>query len=198
MEPSKRLDWTGETCVILASGPSLTPEQIEFVRRTPARTITTNSTAFAAPWATVHFGVDMLWWKTYHAKLDRKRCWTQDRSSAERFGLNFIRQSARPGLGKRDLQTNGNSGTAAINLAYLFGCRRILLLGFDFREIKGRKHHHVDHPHPLVQAQPFGEWIKKLKTVADDLKAEGVEVTNCTSGSAVPYFPFSTIEKELG
>lgn len=198
MEPSKRPDWSRETCVILASGPSLTPEQIDAVKRSTAKSITTNSTAFVAPWASVFYACDHLWFKKYHTKLDIKRCWTQDRASAERYGINYIRQSARPGLGKREVQVNGNSGTAAINLAYLFGCRRILLCGFDMREIKGRKHHHADHPAPLVQASQFGEWIHKLKQVSVDLVAEGCEVVNCTPGSAVPYFRFSTIEKELG
>lgn len=199
MDQSKLLDWKGQTCVVLASGPSLTSAQIALVQSKSVKTITTNSTAFVAPWASVFFAVDCLWWKTHYQKLDRKRAWTQDRTSAERFGLNYVRQSARPGLGKKELQTNGNSGTAAINLAYLFGCRRILLVGFDMKlGPQGQKHHHTDHPPPMVQNQTFSEWIHKLRVVASDLAAEGCEVVNCTPGSAAPYFRFSTLEKELG
>ena len=59
----------------------------------------------------------------------------------------------RNGLGKRGLRVNGNSGAGAINLAYHFGARRILLVGMDMKPgPNGEKHWHPDHPKPLVQA----------------------------------------------
>lgn len=202
MNPSKLLDWRGQTAVIAASGPSLSAAQVAAVPlETPV--ITTNST-----WArfTLHHSVfyacDMLWWKIHQVHIRQhnliSRCWTQDRASAERWGLNWVRQSARPGLGDPDLRVNGNSGFGAINLAYLFGARRILLLGCDMREIGGKKHWHPDHPKPCVQNMPFKEWLFKSVALARDLKAAGCEVINCTPGSALTVWPMSTIEKELG
>lgn len=198
MEPSKRPDWSRETCVILASGPSLTPEQIDAVKHSTAKSITTNSTAFVAPWASVFYACDHLWFKTYHAKLDIKRCWTQDRASAERYGINYIRQSARPGLGKREVQVNGNSGFGATNLAFLFGCRRIILAGMDMRlGPKGQRHHHPDHPAPLVQAQQFKEWVHKGAKFFSDLREEGCEVLNATPNSALTMVKYMPLEEAL-
>lgn len=203
MEPSRLLDWKDQTCVVMASGPSLTDEQVALVQgKFRTRVITTNTTWIKAPWADVFYACDLLWWKTHAAALKVQgkisKCWTQDRASAERWGLNYVRQSARPGLGEKTIQVNGNSGFGAINLAYLFGCRRILVLGMDMREIKGRKHWHPDHPVPMVQKQQFGEWIHKGHRFAADLKAAGCVVVNCTPGSALQCFPASTLEKELG
>lgn len=198
MNPSKLLDWRGQTAVIAASGPSLVPG-------TPGpaadvRIITTNTSWKVFPYADVHYACDLLWHKINLPLMppeNRRKCWTQDRNSAERWQLNWIRQAARPGLGTKDLHVNGNSGFGAINLAYLFGCRRILLLGFDMREVGGKKHWHPDHPKPCVQNMPFKEWLFKSVALARDLKAAGCEVINCTPGSALTVWPMSTIEKEL-
>jgi hypothetical protein len=198
MEQSKRPDWTDQTCAVLASGPSLTAAQCEIVRTAKVKSITTNSTAFLAPWADVFYACDFQFFKVYHPKLDKARCWTQDRTSAERYGLNFIRQSARPGLGLKEVQVNGNSGFGAINLAFLFGCRKIVLLGFDMQPgPHGKKHHHVDHPAPLVQHLAFGEWLHKSQVLARDLKAAGCVVLNATPGSALTVFDKVSLEEAL-
>lgn len=202
MNPSKLLDWRGQTAVIAASGPSLSAAQAAAVPL-DTRVITTNSTwAMFTLHDSVFYACDLLWWKLNQAKIRQynliSRCWTQDRASAERWQLNWVRQSARPGLGTKDLHVNGNSAFGAINLAYLFGARRILLLGCDMREVNGKKHWHADHPKPCVQNMPFKEWLFKSVALARDLEKAGVEVKNCTPGSALTVWPMSTIEKELG
>ena len=197
MNPSPLLDWRDRTAVILASGPSLTVEQAQAVTHLPS--ITTNSTHELAPWADVHYACDFLWWRLNYSKVQHKSaCWTQDRMSAERYGIKWVRQDAKPGLGKTNLRVNGNSCFGAINLAYLFGARRILLLGADMKlGANGKRHWHPDHPAPCVQSMPFGEWIKKAALLAKDLKAAGCEVVNCTPGSALSVFPMSALEKEV-
>ena len=77
------------------------------------------------------------------------------------------------------------------------GARRILLIGYDMREINGRKHWHPDHPAPCVQKQQFGEWIHKFRKLAEDLKAAQCEVINCTPKSALQCFPMGDMEQEL-
>lgn len=199
-----RPNWAGQTAVILASGPSLRDcRPIVCTRENGPRLIAVNSTIFLHNGCDVAYAGDFLFWKKYHAEVvqtsPHAQRWTQDRTAAERFGLNWIKGVNRPGLGREHIHTGGNSGYQAINLAYLFGARRILLLGFDMKlGPKGEKHWHPDHPAPLVQSQTFGEWIRKFDALAADCKTLGVEVINCTPGSALKCFPMSTIEKELG
>lgn len=199
-------DWSGKTCVVVASGPSLTAEQIQSVRLANVKTIAVNSTYNLMPWASVVYSGDFMFFKVKHMHIRSmfpgapgQAClWTQDSTAAERYQLNRIKGVNRPGLGLQLIHQNGNSGMQAINLAFLFGCRRILLLGFDMKVgADGAKHWHSDHPAPLLQAQLFGEWLHKGKKFAEELKANGCEVINCTPGSAWTDFPMSTIETEL-
>lgn len=198
-------DWSGRTAVILASGHSLTSNDVmSACVAVSARTIAVNSTATSYPDAgDVTYGGDFMWWKKHRDQLpahaSARDLWTCDRSAAERYGLSYVKGVNRLGLGKDDIiHTNGNSGAQAINLAYLFGARRILLLGFDMKlGPNGEKHHHPDHPKECVQSQTFEEWIRKLGIMATELHAAGCEVVNCTRDTALHCFRKSTIEKEL-
>ena len=204
MTPTPLLRWHGRTVVVVASGPSLTDRQVVLVENSSAFTIAVNS-SYEKLWTPeAIYACDYLWWKhnhmaaKRHIKGERQRLWTQDLAAAEQFHLSHIRWEAKDGLGKRGLRVNGNSGAGAINLAYHFGARRILLVGMDMKPgPNGEKHWHPDHPKPLVQGQQFEEWRKKMGVLAKDLKDEGVEVINCTPGSALTCFPTSDLEQEL-
>lgn len=200
-QPSKRLDWRGQTAVVMASGPSWNPSEAALVHSVRGvKTIAVNGTIFSHLFADVGYSGDFLFFKTYAAQLrGRDNLWTCDRSSADRWPISWARSCARPGLGTDMLHTNGNSGFQAINLAYLFGARRILLLGFDMcLGPQGERHHHPDHPSPCVQTQLFDEWKHKALPLAKDLKAAGCTVINCSARTALEAFPCSTLDKELG
>ncbi len=188
--------------VVVASGPSLTDEQIALVEHSDVLTIAVNNSYAKLQHPDVVYACDYLWWKLNHMKakqnIPRRQLWTQDRAAAEQFQLSHIQWEGKDGLGKRGLRVNGNSGAGAINLAYHFGARRILLVGMDMKPgPNGEKHWHPDHPKPLVQGQQFEEWRKKMGVLAADLKTEGVTVVNCTPGSALTCFPMGDLEQEL-
>ena len=198
-------DWSYKPCVILASGPGLTQEQVEHVRTrfVTCNTIAVNATAVRVPWADVFYAGDYLFWKTFHtgarqmAQRHNAELWTQDAGAAERFGIKRVKGVNRKGLGENCIHTGGNSGYQAINLAYLWKAKKIILLGFTMREIDGKKHWHPDHPKPLVQQILPDEWRHKMEPLAKDLEARGVDVVNCDGLSALTCFRMSTIEQEL-
>lgn len=163
--------------------------------------VVVNSTFLRFPHAHALYAGDFLWWKTMHQQVHkdfRGEKWTQDATSAERYKINRVKGINKPGLGTSNIHLNGNSAFQAINLAYLFGSRRLLLIGFDMKlGPNGEKHWHPDHPAPMVQAQVFGEWIHKATILAKDLAAMKCEVINCTPGSALSCFPMGELEKEL-
>lgn len=202
MTPTPLFNWRGHTAVVVASGPSLTDEQIALVEHSDVLTIAVNNSYAKLQHPDVVYACDYLWWKLNHMKakqnIPRRQLWTQDRAAAEQFQLSHIQWEGKDGLGKRGLRVNGNSGAGAINLAYHFGARRILLVGMDMKPgPNGEKHWHPDHPKPLVQGQQFEEWRKKMGVLAADLKTEGVTVVNCTPGSALTCFPMGDLEQEL-
>lgn len=191
-----------KTCVILASGPSLTVEQIHGARRSGHDTIVVNSTWEKMPDARYLYAGDFLWWKMNVATVRKQfkgECWSQDRTAVARWPeIKYMRGVNRDGLGNAMIHNAGNSGAQAINLAYLWGYRRIVLLGFDMKlGPHGEKHHHDDHPHPMVQGQVFYEWILKITRMAVDLEKAGCEVINCTPLSALSCFQMKNWENVL-
>ncbi len=202
MTPTPLFNWRDHTAVVVASGPSLADEQITLIEHSVVFTIAVNNSYAKLQHPDVVYACDYLWWKLNHMKakqnIPRRQLWTQDRAAAEQFQLSHIQWEGKDGLGKRGLRVNGNSGAGAINLAYHFGARRILLVGMDMKPgPNGEKHWHPDHPKPLVQGQQFEEWRKKMGVLAADLKTEGVTVVNCTPGSALTCFPMGDLEQEL-
>ena len=202
MTPTPLFNWRDHTAVVVASGPSLADEQITLIEHSVVFTIAVNNSYAKLQHPDVVYACDYLWWKLNHMKakqnIPRRQLWTQDRAAAEQFQLSHIQWEGKDGLGKRGLRVNGNSGAGAINLAYHFGARRILLVGMDMKPgPNGEKHWHPDHPKPLVQGQQFEEWRHKMNVLAADLKAEGVEVINCTPGSALTCFPMGDLSTEL-
>jgi len=117
--------------------------------------------------------------------------WTQDPGAAQRFGLNWIRGVGEAGLGRKAVHFGGNSGFQAINLAYLWGAQRIVMLGFDMQVgPKGASHWFGDHPENKGFGNPkvFDSWIKHLKILARDLNDQGIDVFNCTRTTSVTSF----------
>lgn len=191
-----------KTAIVLASGPSLTLDQIAAAKRSGHFTIAVNATFQKMLDADVMYSGDFLFFKTYHAEIRRDfkgKVWTQDSSAAARWPwINRMRGANRDGLGTERIFINGNSGAQSVNLAYLWGYQRIILLGFDMRlGPKGERHHHPDHVAPCVQNQCFDEWLFKFEKIARDLRVHKIEVLNCTPGSALKCFPMPAWEDVL-
>lgn len=196
VSPPKLLDWRDDDVVaVVASGPSLTRADADTVYASNARVIAVNRAFELAPWADVFYMGDRRALEVYHKHIPPGRLWSNDGMSEQMFGAKWVRYAYEPGISTARINGNGNSGMQAINLAVLFGARRILLLGFDMKVgPKGEKHFHPDHPAPLTQAQPFGDWIFKGAKVADDLRRLGVLCLDCTPGGALQGFEKATLQ----
>ncbi len=183
-----------KTAIVLASGPSLNAEQIDAARRSGHHTIVVNATYKAFPDADTLYAGDMMFWRTYYADIARTfkgKLVTCDSSAAARWPrITRVRGCNREGLGKEIIHMNGNSGFQAINLAYLRGFERIILLGFDMAlGPKGEQHHHADHPSPCVQHLDLKGWLHKSIKLAQDIEKTKCGVLNATPGSAMRSFP---------
>lgn len=125
--------------------------------------------------------------------------WTQSDLASRHCGINKIEGVNRPGLSRNPavIHTGGNSGYQVIGLAYHLGAARIVLLGYDMQKVQGKSHWHGDHPKNLKQSSPYQAWVGRFEALALDLKAEGVEVINCTPGSALRFFPMAELKDVL-
>jgi hypothetical protein len=118
--------------------------------------------------------------------------------AAREYGINRMPGVSRPGLGKTLIHFGGNSGYQAMNLAYLWGVKKMILLGFDMKMTHGMSHFFGDHPYHKHRGGPnerlCAHWVKQFEKLAIDLAAEGIEVINASRHSALKCFPREPIE----
>lgn len=206
MEVLPRDGW--ETIVIAATGPSFDVEQAALISRRrlrgDIRVIAINNNYQRQTDADLLYACDLKWW---HLHIEQVRAtfagekWTQDPRAAADYGLNFVASKLTlPGLTRNRalLHGGGNSGYQAINLAYLFGAKRIVLVGFDCQLGPGAEQHWFgSYPKPLSRATPFSLWIERFGPLANDLKAEGVDVVNSSKRTALACFQTVPLEDAL-
>lgn len=197
--PAKR--WS--ECVVAATGPSLTPEVAETVRG--RRVIAVNDAYRLLPFADVLYACDAAWWDV-HAGCpgfagEKWSCHGTDkhnnkRAAAEKYGLRLVQGHTREGFCLDGAVHYGsNSGFQAINLALLFGCTRILLVGFDMR-VNGKRHFFGSHPEPLNNNVSYTTFVPFFERAAKTLPA-GIEILNCTPNSALTCFPLVDIHDAI-
>lgn len=191
--------------VVCASGPSFSQEQAallarrESVQRSDSlaplprgwRVVVTNTSYQKVPTADILYSGDRSWWEVHLPRVREifeGECWTINRWIAHHEGLCHVEHSDEPGLSQvfGRIHSGGNSGHAAIGLAYLFGAREILLVGFDFQDTYGMSHWHGDHPPQLNQERPYVGWLQRLPGLIDGLRTAGVGVINCSIETAIP------------
>lgn len=195
-----------DTWVCIASGPSLTAEDCALVGRwrdrVGGKVIAVNGSWRLAPWADVIYGMDRTWWKRWIEEIrsaSTARRVANAQPDGEALDLEVIPGVKRNGLGRKRPHLAGNSGHAAINLAFLWGARRIVLLGYDMQMTGGRSHFHDEHPWDLTERKPpTMAWVPRYAQLATDLAAEGVEVINATRETALGCFERRPLAEVLG
>jgi hypothetical protein len=194
------LDWTGQTAVVIATGPSLTAEDCLAVRESGAKVIGVNLAFRMAPFADVVYMGDYLCVKTYGHEVPKSASkWSCTPMAKDQHAWNLARGAMGVGLGTRTVvHLLGNSGMQAIGLAYAFGAKKIILIGMDMMKgPRGESHFHGDHPVGMVRAQPFGEWIFKSEALARDLEKVGIDCVNCSRQTALTAFRRGDLQEEL-
>lgn len=193
--------WPGEVVACLASGPSLTPEDVETVRAAGLRTIVTNTTFRAAPWADLCFGFDGRWWRTVDPKTgisyaaETARDFRGARLSmsqvAEHVGVPYARAAA-------GFWGFGNSGICAVTIAISAGARRVLLLGYDCSAGPGGlMHWHGAHPPGMSNCASLGKWPGHFDRLAKEARRRRVPVINCSRRTALECFDRMDLQAAL-
>ena len=183
--------WHNGTVVCIASGPSLTADDCERVRKwyekkgAQAKAVIVANTSFRiAPWATALFAIDRDWWASYINEIN-------EIFKGERYSKNTQNQSYNV-THLKDINTYGNSGAGCISVAEQAGAARVILLGFDCQHTSGKSHWHGDHPNHLGNAGLTAQWLDKFKQLADDFSH--VEIINASRETAITCFPRARLE----
>ena len=119
--------------------------------------------------------------------------------SAKKYDLNLCEGESKAGLGKVKLHFGSNSGYQAINLAYLLGATKIVLIGYDMQRDGDQVHFFGNHPYHKQGGGPTNalmrDWCLKFEQLAYDLHREGVEVINATRKTALTAFDRLPLEE---
>lgn len=191
-----------KTVAILATGPSLHRNDVDQLKgQFPV--IAINDAWRLAPWADILYACDERWWTHYNFVPGfRGEKWTQNQGrrswplEANRNGLNVIKSRNAPGLSFIEglIHTGYNSGFQALNLAVLWGYKRIILLGYDCSDIG---HFFGEHPPPLRKKSPYSLFRKSFIESAPQLKEAGIEVVNCSRQTTIQCFKREEIRKYI-
>lgn len=187
-----------ETFVLLGGGPSLTVEDVAYVRD-KARVIAINDAYKLAPWAFALYAADRKWIDWHHGvpSFTGLKCSIESHDTTTRPDWTVLRNTGYLGLETepKALRTGFNSGYQAINLAVHFGATRIVLLGFDLKT--GPQGSHWFGEHPDGKVSPYAQFLAAFESIVQPLADAGVEVINCTPGSALQCFPVMALRDAL-
>lgn len=195
--------FAGSTMALLGGGWSLHGFDAERTLRGRCRVMAINSSLRLAPWADCLVFTDNNWFDDHRAEILAfpGLVVTPSRHAKEKEPdkINRITVINRPdftvGTGT-DLKFGRSSGHTGVTVAIAMGVKRILLLGYDMRIMDGRSHFHDEYgtqDHKLFSHDFLIYWQDWRAAT----EAVGVEVINCTPGSALHEFPTMAIEEAL-
>ena len=191
--------WAGETAFVLGGGPSIAASPVESLQG--RRVIAVNDIGLTrACWADVLYFADRRWLEWNAAELyrhvgDWKITRRPPHLNTPGAYVRWIYHAPALKLSREPDRLSGHcGGSSAINLAFLLGASRIVLLGFDMRPGSWHQRHKM----PEVEHNYEKRFIPALERMARELEAEGVEVINCTPDSALTCFPAARLEDVTG
>lgn len=197
-----------KTIVCIASGASLTDDDIEVVRQAHennlCQVIVINDNYLKAPWADYLYYSDHQW-ESWHSDKPAFRGFLGLKVSCDwrskHTTLKLLR-GEREGLSTNPYVINhgSNSGYQAIGLAYHLGAKRVILLGYDMQfNDQGKKHWFGNHPNNTPHHADIFErrMIPCFDDLAKKLHYYDIEVLNATRETALNCFDKVNLEDAL-
>lgn len=201
------LDWSGLSCAIIASGPSVRKADVQALEGR-IKVIAIKRNVELAPFADAVYGCDAAWWRN-SSGLPRYRglkVSATPRGLSEGYpDIRFVQVEAHldriltltPGV----IGSGGNSGFQALNLAIQFGATRILLIGFDAGAKLSTRVHWYGRNSGTGQSNPdelnFRRWRKAFEDASEDLDRLGVVVINASDETALTCFARASVADAL-
>lgn len=154
-------------------------------------------------WWTVHKGCPSFEgekWSSHEHDIHGEELVNDKRALADQYDLNLVtgRDGDEFSFDPKFIRYGSNTGFQAINLALLFGCTHIVLVGFDMRRVNGQAHFFGDHPEGLRNTEDNGYrgFVTHFARAAKRLPKD-VSIINATEGSALDCFPMKSLDEAL-
>lgn len=211
--------WVGEPAIVLGTGPSLAGQIGEIIALRAAnrcRLIGMNVTFHHFPVLDAFTACNIEWWEHYghefHLWWCNRRCepWHWDKACATRWGLNWIEGRWGSGLSTDPtcIHLGHSSGVQALNLAVLYGCSLIVLVGYEMTEIAGAPRHYFtdqsdipgEYPPPLRHHAKLSRGHEGLLPIYREIAAQKdlPPILNATPGGKLDCLPRKTLAEVFG
>mgnify|MGYP006935476727 CR=1 FL=1 len=176
------------TAIVIANGPSLTQEDVDACRG-HGRVYAVKEAVYAAPWADVVYCADDDWWDLKEGlKEFTGEKWTCNEPASQRHALEHVDIDFDIIWGgKGVIASGGNSGFQTMNLAYIQGATKIILLGFDYGFTGTKKHWFDGGPHHRSsRSSNYKDYLKRINLAAGCID---IPVLNASRETAITCFP---------
>jgi hypothetical protein len=186
--------------IMCATGPSLTPEVVETIRKYKGDHVVfgINDAYRTIDFLDEHYACDEKWWECWGADFREKyphlSSWAYG-SNAAKWGVKVIKGFHNTGFSLRQdkVHYGSNSGYQALNIAFLMGGRKFILVGYNMQKIKGKSHFFGDHMQ-MSNNSPYNIFVQNYNSIQGPIRDL---VVNCTENSALNCFRKSNLEEEL-
>lgn len=195
--------YPGEVGVLLASGPSLNEQDLAVVKQFRdkglVRVFGLGDSYRLCDFMDVFYACDPKWWELNPEVLNNPctNKWTQDVRAAKKYKLNLVSGSSGKGIStrKNHIHFGSNSGYQLLNLAYHFGIRKFILLGYNMDVPKGMQQHFFGkHPKGLNQTNNYRSFVANYNGIQDNIKQM---VINSTTPTGLTCFRKLPLEQAL-
>lgn len=205
-------DWAGKIGVVVATGPSLSIEQIRIIslaRMTDrCRVLAVNDAALVCWFADIVFAGDMKWWEA-------RQCLPGFRGKKVGIDVAIGNETSTPPACPDMLMvrrvgafgfdqapgkifTHKNSGAMGTQVAADLAPEKIVLVAFDMRVVevdgKPKRHFFGDYQGKLNTAPDISIWIKHFRFLQNALAGK---LFNATKDSALDFVPYVDLEAAL-
>ena len=187
--------------ILMAPGPSLTKEVVEKVRSVRDRyvIIGVGDSYKIVDFLDEHYACDARWWNVHGEKINELRpglsSWCHD-DDGRKWGAKQVTGKGKAGLSTdpKLIHHGSNSGYQTINLAYLWGCTKMILVGYNMMKVDGKAHFFGQREEGLQMNSPYPSFASKFTSIQQEIKDT---IVNCTHPTGLKAFRISTLEEEL-
>jgi len=187
-------------CFIIGNGPSINDIGDDLLQVEPFFTIGINRSFYKID-TSVLIWQDLTFWNTEKKRLEKLKALKfnriQEKIEERMFKYERIGNPFHMTTTPRKLYGTGATGPLAFQLAALFGCNPVILIGFDccyrgrHTNFYGRNRFH--HDNTLDQCKEGLQWIKSVS----HKRRVKIRIINCSLNEAWGHKPFDETMNEM-
>lgn len=199
-------DWSGETVVVVAGGPSLSFSQVRAIAKARlegrCRVIAVNDAIFWCWWADWLHACDFKWW-SWHIQTVQHFAGiktTLSETTPDAWVDGWLEETGVQGYDPEPgkIRHGSNGGYQAMHLAIDAGASRIVIAGIDCTKgPEGQTHCHGGHENHRGHVDHEGTMAPNFETLVPALKQKRISAANVSDRSVLRCFAKMSIEEAL-